>query len=126
MRKRGDKWLLVILSIVGVWMSVQLFGSGAPVEAAAVRIEVDGKLFETIEVTASVQFVEIPGYQGHNVLEISTAGVKMIEADCPDKLCLAMKRIHHRNEKIVCLPNRVFVEMVDHEEEGGGIDAVVQ
>ncbi|MFS0727683.1 NusG domain II-containing protein [Paenibacillus sp. 1P07SE] len=125
MRKQGDKWLLAVLLIVGVWMSFQLFG-GEVAEAAAVRIEVDGKLFATMEVTGAVQFIEIPTARGHNVLEVSSAGVKMIEADCPDKLCLAMKRIHNQRETIVCLPNRVFVEMVDSLDGGGGVDAVVK
>ncbi|GBF76165.1 hypothetical protein PA598K_04613 [Paenibacillus sp. 598K] len=126
MRRRGDRWLLAVLAIVGVWMGVQLFGADAA-EGAAVRIEVDGELFETVPLTGNeVRRIELPTRYGHNVLEISADGVKMVEADCPDGLCLLMKRILHEGERIVCLPHRVFVEIVGSMDGGGGVDAVVQ
>ena len=33
----------------------------------------------------------------------------MKEADCPDKLCVHMKKISQVNETIVCLPNQVIL-----------------
>ena len=40
----------------------------------------------------------------------------MIEADCPDKLCVHQKAIERTNETIVCLPHKVVVEIQDAKE----------
>lgn len=58
-----------------------------------------------------------------NKLEIKDGYAKMIEADCPDKLCLNQKKISKKGEVIVCLPNKVLVE-VDGAAETGGLNGV--
>ena len=41
----------------------------------------------------------------------------MKHADCPDKLCVNTGKICRTSEKIVCLPNRVMVEVIGADEE---------
>ena len=53
----------------------------------------------------------------------------MLEADCPDHLCVHMSPIDERGGMIVCLPNKVFIEGIPSSEAGSEvslIDAVVQ
>ena len=38
------------------------------------------------------------------------------EADCPDKLCVHQRAISKTKETIVCLPNKVVVEVTGSEE----------
>ena len=40
----------------------------------------------------------------------------MIEADCPDRLCVKQKAICKNGETIVCLPHKVVVEIRSQEE----------
>ena len=40
----------------------------------------------------------------------------MVEADCPDKLCVHQKAISKNNETIICLPNKVVVQVTSGEE----------
>ena len=40
----------------------------------------------------------------------------MIEADCPDQLCVHQKAISKDRETIVCLPNKVVVEVKSKTE----------
>ena len=50
------------------------------------------------------------------MLEIIKDGtVKMSQADCPDKLCVKNRNIHYNHETIVCLPNKVVLEIMDGE-----------
>ena len=60
-----------------------------------------------------------------NVCEIQNGEVNMKEADCPDQLCIHQGPIHIQGETIVCLPNRVVLEItgIDTEEQ---LDGVVQ
>ena len=47
---------------------------------------------------------------------IENGKVKMKEADCPDQICVHHRAISKNRETIVCLPNKVVVEIVSSEE----------
>ena len=51
--------------------------------------------------------------------EIKDGYVTMTEADCPDHLCMKQKRISKTGGTIVCLPNRVVLEIVSRESSEG-------
>ena len=46
----------------------------------------------------------------------------MVEASCPDKLCVNQKAVSKNNESIICLPNKVIVEV--DSSENSDLDAV--
>ena len=47
-----------------------------------------------------------------NLLVIKDGKADVTEADCPDKLCVHQKAISKTNETIVCLPNKVVVQVI--------------
>lgn len=53
---------------------------------------------------------------GSNILQIKNGKADMIEADCPDKLCVHQKPVSMNHESIICLPNRVVVEVESSED----------
>ena len=57
-----------------------------------------------------------------NHLIIKDGQADMIEADCPDQICVEHISISKNKETIVCLPNKVIVEIVGGED--AEIDAV--
>ena len=67
--------------------------------------------------------IEDSGGKITNVLEIKNGRAKMVEADCPDGLCLHQKALSIKNENIVCLPNRVVVTVTGDD---GGFDGFAQ
>ena len=72
-------------------------------------------------ITSIEQEQEIPIVQDGvttNVLTIRDGRADMTEADCPDKLCVHQKAISKNHEMIVCLPNKVVVEVTGSEENG--------
>ena len=46
---------------------------------------------------------------GTNTLVISGGKAYMKEANCPDKTCVRSRAISKEGERIVCLPNRIYV-----------------
>lgn len=91
---------------------------------AAVRITAGGKVYGTYALS---QEKEIPiqakkGGPVTNVLKISKNQAKMIEADCPDGLCMHQRAVSKQGETIVCLPNEVVVEVTG--DEAGALDSV--
>ena len=53
---------------------------------------------------------------------VKNGKAKMIEADCPDKLCMHQKAVSKNHESIICLPNKVVVEV--ESSENSKYDAV--
>lgn len=49
----------------------------------------------------------------YNVLTIKEKTVYMTEASCPDLLCVHQAKISKTGEQIVCLPNKVVVEIIN-------------
>ncbi len=123
--KRGDIWIAIILTASIVWFAASfLWNSGEPTGVAYADIMVEGKHYDTVLLTEEEQLIEIKTSHGLNLLKVHDHGIEMIEADCPDQICVGFGHIHKLNEKIVCLPNRIFVEIIGADNEEG-IDAFV-
>lgn len=61
-----------------------------------------------------------------NICEIKDGKVKMIQADCPDQLCVHQKAADAQGGSIVCLPNKVVIEVIKGESaQHSGVDAVI-
>ena len=59
---------------------------------------------------------------GSNVLVIENHRASVVEADCPDKLCIHQGQIWGAGQMIVCLPNKLMVTI---EGVSSGVDIVV-
>lgn len=83
----------------------------------SVTITVDGQVYDTYFLTEEMQKIpiEIAG-KVTNTLEISGGQAKMVKANCPDKLCMHQKAISKQGETIVCLPNKIVVEVSNGDE----------
>lgn len=60
----------------------------------------------------------------YNLLVIEDGQADVTEASCPDGICVNHRAIDKRGESIVCLPNKVVVEIINGEESE--IDFVVK
>lgn len=73
---------------------------------STVRITVNGTEYGTYSLSED-QTISI---NDTNICEIKNGEVRMIEAECPDHLCLKQKAIGNAGGTIVCLPNKVVIE----------------
>ncbi len=60
----------------------------------------------------------------YNIIEIANGQVSITEASCPDQICVAHAPIRDNLSPIVCLPNRLVVEIVSRETSP--LDGVAQ
>lgn len=52
--------------------------------------------------------------KGYNVLVIEDGYASIIEANCPDKLCVRQRKIKYNGQTLVCLPNKTTVKIVSN------------
>ena len=125
-RKRfGKTDLLVIglLLVIGVsgFLAVRLLVNQ---DGAVVRISIDGDVYGTYHLSQEQTIPIVSDGAVTNTVQISQKAAKMAEADCPDQLCVHQRAIARQGETIVCLPNRIVVEIAG--EQASDLDAVSQ
>ncbi len=86
-------------------------------------VTVDGQLVLTVPLTreATVTVGENRGFR--NVVEVSGGRVRVVDADCPDRLCVRQGWIRYSGESIVCLPHKLVVTVRGSEHD---LDAVAR
>lgn len=120
--KKNDFYLIggIIILVVLGFLLMLLFRT----EGSKLLITIDGKEHKTFDINEDITY-EIEHEDGEwNTLVIKDGYVSMLDASCPDKLCVKHKRIHYDNETITCLPNRVVLKVIGQEESD--IDAIAE
>lgn len=123
-----DKILIISLIIISIaWLGLTvLFYSGEGNKI--IEIEVYGDLVERLSLTEdaeniySFQFGENTGY-----IEVKDGAVRMLEMDkeiCPDSICSNTGWIKKEYETIVCMPNRIIVNIKEKNEINQDVDAI--
>jgi hypothetical protein len=73
----------------------------------------NGKLYEKVLVkdNAFKKTIKVTNKFGTNIVQIENGGARMLDADCPDKICVKEGFKDKNGQTIVCLPNRFVVEI---------------
>ena len=112
--KKADIVLFFILLIMGVALSIFSFSSGTAGEK--VEISLDGKLYGTYDLHKD-QVIEINENNHLNKITIKDGYVQMTYSDCKNQVCVNDGKINKTNQSIVCLPNRVMIQITGGKEE---------
>ena len=115
--KKND-WILVAVILVLAGIGFLIYTSSGKQTAGIVEVTVDVELFGTYSLRKEHE-IKI---NDTNHLVIKDSQADMIEADCPDQICVDHMSISKNKETIVCLPNKVIVEIVGGED--AELDAV--
>ena len=117
------KWMLdvsivlALLLLAGVLFLALNIGRR---EGGVAVVRVDGVETERHALAVDGTF---PLNGGSNILVIEDGQARLIEANCPDLLCVKQGRIHYTGQVITCLPNRLTVTIENGESDG--VDLVV-
>jgi len=116
---------VLVLSVVA--LSVILIAPGVAGAGGSSRLEIrvtaGGREVLRLPADEDADEIVVDGYAGKSYLEVTGGRVRMLDSACPDKLCVKTGWISSTGESIVCLPNRVVIEIVSGD---GGPDVVNQ
>lgn len=110
--KKNDVMLLLII-VISAFM---IFGMRFALKdqgKAYVTVRIDGEIVDTFPLSEDREYVTS---SGGNHISIKNGLVDMIEADCPDQLCVHQIAVSKNNESIICLPNEVVVQITSYDE----------
>ena len=89
-------------------------------ENKTARIYLSGEIIREIELdtlTEPIEF-EITNENGHkNEVRAEQGRIRITSADCPDKICVNQGWIENGVVPIVCLPNKVTIEIIGADSD---------
>ena len=110
LKKNDVMLILIILVIAGLCLLLhRIVGAKS---ADYITVKVNGKI-EGVYSLADDREIELN--HGSNILKIKNGKADMVSADCPDQLCVKQKAISKNKESIICLPNKIIVEVDSHQ-----------
>lgn len=113
--RKADIVLFLILLLLGIALAAaSLLGRSRGAEAV---IRVNGEIYGSYPLSVS-RTITIRRGSHRNVVRIRNGKVFMASASCHNQICVHHKPISETNQSIVCLPNRVSVEIRAAGKEG--------
>ena len=119
--------LLVILVLAGIflggWLWMRSHGSDTDAENYAVMSVGD----QIVEVWPLAEHhndltIDLSSYGFLGKAEFHDGAVRVIDVDCPDKVCESMGYVKNEMEAVVCLPNRMSIIIYTPEEYHNLVD----
>ena len=125
MIKKADIVLLIIILVVGIPLSVLSFTEG--IGGDKVRISLDGEIYGVYPLGEDREIdVTEDGHTNH--ITIKDGQVSMSYSTCRHQVCVNTGAISETKDAIVCLPNRVVVEIISSDSgsigKGGDADVI--
>lgn len=120
MIKKADIFLCIFMIVIGTFTSLFLASSGE--KGVYAEVTVENSYYGTYALGVDGEY-SIRSHGHLNVLKIENNQIFMIESDCPNHQCMDQGAISHSRQTIVCLPNRVFVELKS-ETQSDEFDAI--
>ena len=116
----NKKLIFIFASIFLVFSLLALVISMQEPDDETVVIKVDGELHKELNINEDGMFV-IKTNDGHSIVNVKNREVFVVEATCPDKICVKHGKLLNKYDSIVCLPNKIVIE---YKNNSGDIDAV--
>lgn len=116
---KGDKLLIILVIVLSFsamgYIRLQAFSKNEKY----ISIQVSGDEVKRIILDSKLLGEKIPidSQYGYNLIELGEDKVRVIEADCPDKIDVKQGWISGIGETIVCLPNRMVIEIKGIERD---------
>ena len=109
--------MLIVILAVGIPMSVLSLTAGSGGDK--VKISTDGQVYGIYPLNEDCEIdVTEDGHTNH--ITIKDGQVSMSYSTCRNQVCVNTGAISQTKDAIVCLPNRVVVEIISSEKEKGG------
>ena len=109
--------LLGAVAASAAWLLLRREDAPSP----TARITRDGVLLEEIDLdkVEEPRSLVLEDGSGTNTDQVEKGRIRILEADCPDQVCVNQGWISSGAVPIICLPHRLIIEIV---EAGGDLD----
>ena len=112
---RNDALLIAALLVLGGAMALYL---NLTREAGGLAVvQVDGEVLMELPLDKDARIVLGTG-EHTNTLVIADGAAQVVEASCPDQVCVRQGAVRYEGESIACLPHKLVVTIRGGESNG--------
>lgn len=124
--KKGDIAIIVIVFILATALGYLVSINKEKLTTSVIVVK-DGEILNRYKIDKNYEKtfeIDLDGEK--NKIEIKNGQVRMIEANCHDRLCVKSRPISKSGEMIVCLPHKLYIKIEgENFANKDEIDAVV-
>lgn len=106
------KWCDIILFLVPIIIAIVSFFIIFNHQTKPVaNIIIDGKLYKSIDLSNTTNQTIDLNLKYNNVIEIKDGKIRILNTDCPDKVCKNTGFINKAGQVIVCVPSKLIIKI---------------
>lgn len=122
---KWDKYLVILIAVISLSSMIYINSMTTNEDEKYVSIQVNGKEYKKVTFSNDnkKRYLEVKTKYGYNKLEIQNKKTRVVEANCPDELDVKQGFIEDVGSMIVCLPNRLVIEIKGERTSPDKIDA---
>lgn len=131
--KKIDKIIIIVCLIVSVvGIGILRYNSSKKYNEKYAEINVKGKLYKKVilDNKRPKETLNIKTDLGENIIEIENGGLRILDANCSDKICVKDGFKYKVGDMLVCLPHKVIINIkgdnrdreIDDVSQWGGIN----
>lgn len=114
---KGDKIVILFIFISSISLFFIINLTNVNSGNKYISVQINGEEVKQITFgNQSKKTYPIKSKFGENILEVDKDKVRVIEASCPDKLDVKQGYIKNIGEIIVCVPNRLVIEIKSNKD----------
>ena len=117
--------IFVLILITSTVAALAMNNNAKNQDEKIARIYQDKKLIYTIDLNSvkeTYRFTIDGKDKSENIVEVRNGSIGIINASCPDHICIDTGFIDNSSVPVVCLPNKIIIEISDNTDNS--IDAV--
>lgn len=111
--KKGDKVIsIIIISVLLLsFAGIYIYKNGIKSDSKIAVIKQDGKVIKKIDLSSidKPETFLIESKNGNNNIKVEKGKISIIEATCPDQVCVKAGPISELGDNLVCLPNKLLI-----------------
>lgn len=110
----GDRMLIVSVLLLSV-LAVPILNARAGGKAEVALVKVYDRVVERLDLLKDRE-LSVKGRLGETVIEVKGGRVRVLKSPGPQQICVNRGWISRPGEAIICLPNRVIIEIPGRSE----------
>ena len=111
---KNRTWI-IILAVIVLFCAVTCHFIFTDAGGEIAGVYVDGELVATIDLSRACEEYEFSVADGGNIISVSSEGIRVTEASCPDQVCVK-HGVLGDGAPIVCLPHRLVIKWLHSED----------
>lgn len=109
-------WIAGIALVLALSAGAALWLNSRPAPGGIANIYQDGVCIRSVDLSAvtETEYYTVESAAGSNVIEIAPGRIRILEADCPDQVCVESGWLADSAAPIVCLPHKLVIRLVQN------------